>query len=66
MATNPGDAAIVTLAQNLGISVIAEGVETPDQRGAQRDIGCSVYQGYLYGKALPVEEFESLALEFGT
>ena len=54
MATHPGDAAIiraiVTLAQSLGISVIAEGVETTDQRDARRDIGCSMYQGYLYGE----------------
>lgn len=70
MPTSPSDAAIIcaiiTLAQNLGISVIAEGVETPEQRDALHEIGCSMYQGYLYGKALPAEEFENLALEFGS
>ena len=70
MATNPSDAAIiraiVTLAQSLEIAVIAEGVETTDQRDALRDIGCLMYQGYLYGKPLPIEAFENLALELGS
>lgn len=70
MGTHPSDPAIiraiVTLAQSLGISVIAEGVETTDQRDALRDIGCSMYQGYLYGRPLPVDEFENLALGFDT
>ena len=66
MGTHPSDPAIiraiVTLAQSLGIAVIAEGVETTDQRDALRDIGYSMYQVYLYGRPLPVEEFKTWRL----
>ena len=49
---------IVALGNSLGLSVIAEGVETIAQRDALADLGCKLYQGYLYGKAVPVEELE--------
>lgn len=44
---------IIHLARELGIAVVAEGVETATQRDAMRDLGCSIGQGYLWGK--PVE-----------
>jgi EAL domain-containing protein (putative c-di-GMP-specific phosphodiesterase class I) len=49
---------IVALGDSLGLSVIAEGVETIAQRDALADLGCKQYQGYLYGKPVPVEELE--------
>lgn len=49
---------IVTLAQSLGLSVIAEGVETESQRDFLARAGCKAYQGYLYSRPLPLFEFE--------
>ncbi len=51
---------IIGMAKNLGIKVIAEGVETPEQRAFLEQHGCPIYQGYLYSKPLPLEEFELL------
>ena len=47
---------IVTLADNLGLSVIAEGVETEAQRDSLLANGCYAYQGYWFGRPVPVEE----------
>jgi diguanylate cyclase (GGDEF)-like protein/PAS domain S-box-containing protein len=45
--------AIVSLGTSLGIEVIAEGVETPEQQMALIALGCRTGQGYLYSKAVP-------------
>ena len=62
--TDPNDAAIaqtiVALAQSLGLSVIAEGVETEAQRDFLARNGCHAYQGYLFSKPVPIEQFEAL------
>ena len=50
--------AIITLGQNLGLNVIAEGVETEEQRQFLLDNHCLSYQGYLFSKPLTVEKFE--------
>ena len=47
---------IVTLADSLGLDVIAEGVETPEQRDSLARNGCHTYQGYLFGQPVAVEE----------
>ncbi len=51
---------IIEMAQCLGLEVIAEGVETEEQRKILKDKGCFNYQGYLFGKPLPIMEFEKL------
>ena len=51
---------IITMAHSLDIKVIAEGVETLEQRQYLLDCGCKHYQGYLFSKPLPVGEFEAL------
>ncbi|MBK5205769.1 MAG: EAL domain-containing protein [Polaromonas sp.] len=60
--TDPNDAAIartiVGLAQSLGLAVMAEGVETEAQRDFLARHGCENYQGYLFCKALPIDELE--------
>ena len=64
--TEPTNAAIVltivALAQSLGLSVIAEGVETEPQREFLASHGCGAYQGYLHSRPLPLEQFEALNL----
>jgi diguanylate cyclase (GGDEF)-like protein/PAS domain S-box-containing protein len=61
---NPNDAAIakmvVALADSLGLTVIPEGVETQAQRDFLLSLGCHHFQGYLFSRALPVQEFEAL------
>lgn len=49
-------AAIVSLGRNLGMKVVAEGVETPAQAAALHMQGCEYGQGYLFCKPLPAEE----------
>ncbi|WP_019140473.1 EAL domain-containing protein [Noviherbaspirillum massiliense] len=48
---------IVALGQILGLEVIAEGVETEDQRDFLAQHGCHAYQGYLFSPPLPAEQF---------
>ena len=50
---------IISIAHSLGINVIAEGVETEEQRQFLLDNGCTYYQGYLFSKPLPIDEFEA-------
>jgi EAL domain-containing protein (putative c-di-GMP-specific phosphodiesterase class I) len=47
--------AVLTLAGDLGLSVVAEGVETAAQARALGELGCAMAQGLLYGPAVPVE-----------
>jgi EAL domain-containing protein (putative c-di-GMP-specific phosphodiesterase class I) len=52
--------AIVALAQNLGMGVTAEGVETREQADALRDLHCTSAQGFLFSQPLPADEAERL------
>ncbi|TXT24575.1 MAG: PAS/PAC sensor-containing diguanylate cyclase/phosphodiesterase, partial [Gallionellaceae bacterium] len=62
--TDPGDAVMVQtiagLAHNFGFDVIAEGVETEAQLSPLIERGCATFQGYLFSKPVPMEEFERL------
>ncbi len=62
ITSNPNDAvmvqSIIDMAKNFRLNVIAEGVETGDQLDFLKLHGCMAYQGYLFGKPVPVEEFE--------
>jgi diguanylate cyclase (GGDEF)-like protein/PAS domain S-box-containing protein len=59
--TNPNDAAIARtilgLGHTLGLDVIAEGVETQNQRDFLAQNGCRAYQGYLFSRPVPAEQF---------
>ena len=50
-------ASIISLSHTLNFKVLAEYVETPDERDLLDSLGCSEYQGWLYGKAIPKEQF---------
>lgn len=64
IATDSSDRAIVrtviTMAHSLKINVIAEGVETAEQQLFLLNNGCRQYQGYLFSKPVPIDEFEAL------
>ena len=61
MLTSANDASIVntiiSLSKNMGLSVIAEGVENEAQRNFLNQAGCPEYQGYFYSKPLPLDQF---------
>lgn len=64
LGVKPNDAVIVQtiigMANNLGMEVIAEGVETEAQRAFLERHGCPTCQGYLFSKPVPIEQFETL------
>ena len=66
LMTDANDAAIantvIALGHNLGLTVIAEGVETVPQRDMLAAQGCDAYQGYLLGRPMPVADFERQVL----
>ncbi|HZW24902.1 MAG TPA: EAL domain-containing protein [Gallionella sp.] len=63
IATDSNDAVIVqtiiAMSEALGLSVIAEGVETEAQWAFLDSHGCGAYQGYLFGRPLPLAQFEA-------
>jgi diguanylate cyclase (GGDEF)-like protein len=63
IATDTNDAAIVqtiiAMSDALGLNVIAEGVETQAQHEFLDEHGCHAFQGYLFGKPLPLAQFET-------
>lgn len=49
---------IFSIAENLNMEIVAEGVETKEQSDAFREMGCTYIQGYYYSKPLPKAQFE--------
>ncbi|MCX7230582.1 MAG: EAL domain-containing protein [Burkholderiales bacterium] len=66
IATDPSDAVIVQtiigMARNLGLTVIAEGVETAEQLAFLDRHGCGAYQGWYFGRPVPLPDFEASLL----
>lgn len=60
---SPNDAAIVrailAMSHSLGLQVLAEGVETPEQCVFLKRYECDAYQGYLFGRPMPLAQFET-------
>lgn len=54
---------IITLAHNLGLKVVAEGVETREQYEFVKHHHCDMVQGFLYGRPMPIEELRELLVE---
>lgn len=54
--------AVIALSSAIGMVPIVEGVETEEQVELLKEMGCGVYQGFYFGKPMPVDEFER---EFG-
>ena len=52
--------AIISLGRAMDLTVIAEGVETEEQRLYLASLGCHAFQGFLFSRPLPIEEFELL------
>ena len=50
---------IITIAKDIGLDIIAEGVESVEQLENLKELGCDNIQGFYYAKALPKEEFEA-------
>ena len=58
-------ASIVDIGHHLGMTVIAEGVETEEQLDVLSGMGCDQAQGFLFSRGLPTEEFERFSSEAG-
>jgi EAL domain-containing protein (putative c-di-GMP-specific phosphodiesterase class I) len=62
ITTDPNDAAIVqtiiAMTEALGLNVIAEGVETREQQAFLEQRGCHSFQGYFFGRPMPLAQFQ--------
>ena len=50
---------IISMANAMNLNVIAEGVETKEQLALLEGYGCLTYQGYLFGKPIPIEQLDA-------
>jgi EAL domain-containing protein (putative c-di-GMP-specific phosphodiesterase class I) len=53
---------VVTLAHDLGLTAVAEGVETVDQLRHLKELGCELGQGYLFSRPVPAEVARSMVV----
>ncbi|MCH5204316.1 MAG: EAL domain-containing protein [Oscillospiraceae bacterium] len=53
----------ISMSQDIGIDIMAEGVETSEQARFLEKCGCDIAQGFFYSKPIPAEEFEKLLIE---
>lgn len=69
LVDSPSDAAIastiIALAKGLDFKVLAEGIETPEQRDVLSDMGCDYAQGYWFSRPLTVQKIDELLAEGG-
>jgi EAL domain-containing protein (putative c-di-GMP-specific phosphodiesterase class I) len=56
-------AAVVSLAHNLGLTAVAEGIETVEQLVRLQELGCDIGQGYLFGRPQPPQAIAALLAE---
>ena len=54
---------IIDISKNFSLLTVAEGVEEGYQRESLKELGCNLYQGYLFSKALPKEEFKNYCIK---
>ena len=54
---------VVRIAKDINCKVVAEGVETKEQRDTLLEAGCDIIQGFYYAKPMPVSEYEKLLKE---
>jgi EAL domain-containing protein (putative c-di-GMP-specific phosphodiesterase class I) len=57
--------AIISMAHNLGLKTIAEGVETKEQRQILRLLRCDIIQGFYYSRPLPAADIEPILTHGG-
>jgi len=55
--------AIITMAEAFGLNIIAEGVETEEQRAHLSYNGCNTFQGFLFSKPLPIEQVDLMLVQ---
>lgn len=56
--------AIISMAHSLGLTVVAEGVETHEQLALLDELGCDLVQGYYFSKPIPAEQFLDFAVHY--
>ena len=52
---------VVTMAKDIGMKTLAEGVETEEQQKMLQDMGCELLQGFLFSRPIPLESIISMA-----
>ncbi|ARU56812.1 MAG: EAL domain-containing protein [Pseudomonadales bacterium] len=57
---------IISLARNMNLKLVAEGIETQEQESILKQLGCGIGQGYWYSKPLPADSFLKFALSTAT
>jgi diguanylate cyclase (GGDEF)-like protein/PAS domain S-box-containing protein len=57
-------AAVIGLGQSLGMTIVAEGVESKAEETILRHLGCTIGQGWLYGRAVPARDAETMRARF--